>query len=384
MTSKKTAKEVLITYRHNWGKWPVSQDTDFEAILAERVRSPYIYPEQDAALDVETSVYPQYLPYVRANDLNLPAGMLPGEVNNLKKPSSDVMDQLTEDLIALSKTHEILRWQHAYQCYPEVMSRVVREGSFRLKILEFGDDCPGSSEFKTFPVAQFFDVLVYRMGVWDYATGVRTADKYQDLGLSRCILHIGGTSDHLLTWCQENEYSIRTRAEPDIDLIFIGYRGDMNPPRRRFLEELCRRVPETHQPFLLRGWGMPDGDLLPRSDVNRNGYVIAPYYARSRFGVNYPISSIYNGRLFDLFEMGVVQIVHDKHHELADFGYEDGIHYLEFDGTVDGLFAVMDHYRRNPMVLSQIAEDAKNHTDAITQAHSYREAIRHAYESLLQ
>jgi len=382
-------KEVLITDQRSWQKWPDTDDTDFSKIIQERRGgNPYRFADEGVDLVVDTTTYPQYLPYVRAGVLELPQGMAPGMVDNTRRPAPAVVNQLVSDLLRLSGDHEILRWQHAYQCFPEVMERI--SGRFKVCILEFGDDCPGSSEIKTFPVAKYFDALVYRMLTWDYATGVRTAEKYQALGLPYCRMHIGGTSDQLQAWCKDTGFTVQQKAEDlrrgavDIDLIFVGCRGDMNPERRAFLTELNHRAGETGHRSLLCGSGMRDGELLPRNDVNRNGYVVAPYYARSRFGVNFPISSFFNGRLFDLFETGVVQVLHDRHGELTEFGYRNGTHYIGFDGSIANFFQVLKAPREDGEFLSRMALAAKEHTDTVVAKNSYREAIRHCYGRYLQ
>jgi hypothetical protein len=71
-------------------------------------------------------------------------------------------------------------------------------------------------------------------------------------------------------------------------------------------------------------------------------------------GVNPQVSSIFNGRLMDLWRCGVVQFIHDPHGELASQGFEADVHYVPFDGTPEDVVRKAKALRKSHKRMAEI------------------------------
>lgn len=352
-------EEVQIVYARHWNKWPDTQDTDFEQILKWRNPRTVIDPNTGTEIEITSRIYPAYLPYIKAQHLHLhPQCNIGGDINNTLLPHNDVINQWIADLSDLSKECEIIVWHHGMQCFPPVSKYL--PSLFKLPILIFGDDCPGSSEIKTFPIIKDFTALIHQMLTWDYQTGTRTVNKYQEIHPNlQCYHQLGGPTDHLTTWKDRINFSILHAKRP-ILLSFIGCIGWMNPARVTFMQELNVRACELGENVRLYGKDMRDSYLaFGQGEGPAQVRPIGEIYAETQFGINYPASSIFNARFFDLPLMGVIPIMYDKNKELPVYGIKPHIHYLPFDGTVNHLFAVIEGYKDTDLSAMQKAGEAK-------------------------
>ena len=355
---------LRVRFDPGWKKWPTSSDTDLQEI-----EKPFDY-QLTPDLKMVCQTYPAYAAYCHAGHLKLnPGCTTPGDINNLLLPDQCVIDQQIEDFTRLSKDYDIIRWHHSTQCFPPIAD--VLPSLFKLRILDFGDDCPGSSERKTFPVVHGFNAFIARMLIWEYATGIRTKDKYAALGMKHFYHHIGGPLDWLtVEWAKLGvsvadkwQAIIDGRVANPLDLCFVGCIGYMNPARLAFLTELNARAGSFDFTCALHGKDMRDDLLQPSYEAGVHAAKsVAALYSRSLFGVNFPASSFFNSRLLDLPLTGVVQILHDKNNELSEYDLKPYEHYLPFDGTVDGLFSTIAEAKKDLPAMRNIAIRAEAKT----------------------
>lgn len=339
----KQLRQIIMGCYLDRDKWPTTGNKDFSG-TRESLQSTCQYTLNGETVEVQTYYFPLYSIYV-ANGWKLEPGLEIGNPNNLLEPDPAVLQQLRLQLTAFGNCYDIILWPHALLCYPYV-GDLIRK--FKLSIMTFGDDCPGSSEQKSFPVCRFFDAIVHRMLIWDYASGVRSETKYKEHGAKRCYHDLGGPDPSLHSWIGEGNLDLPMKLrrmshfQLPIDLIWIGCIGWMNPERSAFLTELNRRAAEWQGAgkTVLYGKDMRDG-IVGSQGRGTDGIWTGPLYRDSLFGLNYPASSIFNGRFFDLPLTGTIQVLHDRNDELKTVGMLPEEHYLSFDGTVDNLFSVM-------------------------------------------
>jgi len=196
-------KQVTITDRPAWGKWPHTQDTDYSDILAQRNILKY------GDIEVEERFYPAYYPYVKTGILATPQP--PSVIDNTTPPDPRVTDQQLQDITQLSKECQVMYWHTAYQCYPCVANHI--PSMFPLRIIAFGDDCPGSSEQKMFPIAHNFNALIHAMGVWSMKTGQKVADMYKAMGIARMYQITAGMTTGLSIAMEDSGFSLDRRIQ---------------------------------------------------------------------------------------------------------------------------------------------------------------------------
>jgi hypothetical protein len=357
----RTVRSVRVSYSSGWNKWPDSQDTGYSTIEKE-----FSY-QLGSDITVQEVIYPAYAAYAHSGILQLhPGCATPGDINNLLLPDARVIAQQLDDLKRLAETRDVICWIHSTQCFKPVADAL--PALFKLRILDFGDDCPGSSERKTFPVAHGFNAYLARMLTWNYETGERTQHKYAQLGLKHFYHHRGGPLDWLTVEWAKRQLSVEQKwqaildgaAQNLVDLNFVGCIGRMNPVRYAFMTELNARAASSGLRCALHGKEMRDGLLQPSYEAGiYAAKSVVELYTRSLFGVNFPASSLFNGRLFDLPLTGVIQVLYDKNNELATYGMLPHMHYLPFDGTVEGLFRTVHEAKRDLVALSTMASRAE-------------------------
>ena len=352
MTEELHVEQVLVTHRHAWRKWPDTDDGDYSSVLAERRPSRYDLGG-GVFLNVTERTLPAYLGHVRAGHRVLPDGVPFPWINNTRPPASAVLDAQRAALAEAAAECRVLVWDHAHQCFPDVAAGL--PAWFRLSILMHADDCPGSSELKTFPVAPYFDALYHQMLVWDDRTGVRVADKYKALGTKRTYFLPMGPSAGLEAGLTALGADVREKAARVASgalapsLVFVGF-----APR-----DASRRAAELAAAFDARrdlgiagitskfhGVGCSDGQLPGRAGPEP-GRALAPLYHGATFGLNAPVSSIFNSRLMDLWISGVAQVVHDVHGELAELGFLPGQHFIAYDGSTASLRAELRRWTKD-------------------------------------
>jgi hypothetical protein len=147
---------------------------------------------------------------------------------------------------------------------------------------------------------------------------------------------------------------IRDGYLPAIDLCFCGYRA------WHWRGDICEQMNKADWGELhtrLHGQNMRDG-LLAHGPGGACGADVAKLYATSLMGVNPQVSSIYNGRLIDLWTCGAVQLIHDPHKELAEEGFREGEHYIGFDGTITDLIHKAQRIKKDPPLCAELIERA--------------------------
>lgn len=357
------ADMVRVTHYPEGARWPEGDDRNFGPFHA--IRHDFRHTLHDGR--VATWRYRFYDPYSAYGNESLPAGQPPiGRfINNVAwVPSRTVLDRMVSDLETISQECQILWWDSAIQCFPHVAQHLKR--LFRLSILNFGDDMPGSSEIKTFPVALFFDVLAHAMYTWDFATGRSVPEVYAAHGLSDCRFLAWGPMERVYdeVWFARKLERLREGTLP-IGMIWLGGSGIASHRQR-----LLRDISIAADPWLqicLYGNGMRDGWKDGRA---------SDQYAEAMFGVNIAESSLFNGRFADLFMSGTIQVAYDPHGELSRFGFFDNEHYLCFDGTVQGMMKRIFQYYNDKKARAQMAVAAREqflryraeHDDAEVQA----------------
>lgn len=354
---REVVEQVRVAFRYEWDTWPRGEGS-FDSILAERRE----FRVGDRL--VRERIYPVHLAFVRAGDRVLP--IVPGDINNLKPPSQKVLDQYVWDLEVLAADGVTsIVWEHGMNCYPVVAAHLKR--LFRLAILTFGDDCPGSSEIKTFPIAKHFDALIYNMFIWNGATGERAKDKYQALGIPYCVFAPNTETAGLENFIRDSAFDVEDklaaleegRAESTLVFVGAGFGESRMMIVRGLLNERENLAAEGVTLKLL-GSGMPGGLASPFQPPHPRGlgYPIGALYEDAAWGWNTPISSIFNCRLIDLIRMGVLQFICDRYGELREQGFLPEVHYAAYDGTPSGLIARVLAAKIDPKGSAQIARAA--------------------------
>lgn len=382
MTRILELEQVIATHRHEWKKWPDTQDRDYGPVLDERWSWSFL--RGDTLIRVHNRFYPVYSAYLRAGDESLPIRF--PVINNLSPPSPAVLEQQRQDLRAVAKDCKAVLWEHAHQCFPEVAWEL--PGLFDLRALSHGDDCPGSSDVKTFPVASYFNALIYSMFVWNNESGALTADEYRRRGLGYARFCPNVMSAGLQAGLDELDFSIDRKqamiraGECDPALAFVGFTGGGERAQMfRHLGAAHARQQQLGLSIRLHGIGMPDGPLEPRDPPHPRGlgYPMAGLYANALSSPNMAISSLFNCRLADLWFAGVVQVVRDRWGELAKMGFADGEHFVGFDGTSDDLLAKVESMRARPAAAAEMVGCAYDKAREFWRDNSWEEAYTDVY-----
>jgi len=352
---------VVATHRPEWGRWPDTDDRDLAAVMDEPpVDRTMTYRGREFI--VREHLYPVYEAFLA---LDLPLDRHYSELNNMRPLPAEISQRHVEQLrrFADERGCKVLWWEHAHLCRPQSIHGV--KDVFPLKTLHFGDDAPGSSESKTFPVCDGFDALYYTMLVWDFDRGLLTADQYTDRGLDHPFFVPSTRSAGLDEWCHEHAFDINAkvraiRAGSLQDTVWVGAMGGCQW-RKDLLRALGKREPAWRAslgPLRLHGSNMLHGVAEPYEAGAGMGRACAAVYEDGLFGFNLQHSSIYNTRLRDLWVMGVCQIIHDRHDELATIGAVPWVHYVPFNGGLDDLWRVVDELRQDRERLADIIEAA--------------------------
>lgn len=345
--------QLVANHLKTWGKWPDTEDRDYSSVLAERWEERYVI-DGDEYL-ITNKWYPVYLPYAETNQRPVVAY---DWIDNTFEPGEDVLASSLKWLYELSKGCQSLYWWHAWNAWPNAVKDF---HALPIMCLHFGDDCPGSTEIKTLPVARFFDSIIYSMYVFNSSNGIKTADIYSSSGVNGYFT-ISGASCGLEKQIQSTEFDIYRKAasvqnsdRPSIDFSFVGFGGGT--------QKRCKILQDMHYSkwgdlkIKLHGTCMKDGILEPRLPIENSGAVCADLYFDSLFGVNLQQSSLFTTRMIDLWLCGVVQLMHDPCGELADNGIIDGEHYLSFDGTFDNMLHVINAVKNDNQKLSRLILD---------------------------
>lgn len=355
-------KVLEVCHNPAWNKWPETDDTDYSDVLAYKWERRYT--RGDVTIDLTAQRFPAFHAYHQVGCRELPGGLQPTQINSIIHPPQEVMDQQVRDLEHFGKGFQVLSWPGVFQCFAPVAAHLKR--IFNFAVLATGDDCPGSSEYKTFPVCPFFDLAQHQMYVWNYETGQLTGDEYRKRGTTHTkFLAPGGGSSGFTVKLADDKFDIQEKirrirsGELTYGLAYVGLNGYPNPLRVSFLTQLNSEWQRVHDLGLktgLWGIGMRDGMLGQKLHPKGPGLFVAPVYQDALFTINYPVSSIFNSRLIDAWESGVIQLIPDKHGELAALGFKDGEHFIMFDGTLDGCIEKLREWKDRTEDLAKMAE----------------------------
>jgi len=380
--------EVVIDHSAGWGKWPNTEDIDYSYLV--KTVHPNRVRHADGALEeihIHSHTYPAYLPFLRSGNKSIEHKQFPWQINVNYKPPTSVLEQQLADLREYSKTCSIIRWRHGYECYPEVSSQLAE--LFPLRIFEFSDDCIGSSEIKSFPHAAYFNALLHNMYIWEYNSGTRVSDKYHSLGMKYTAFAMLGPSTGLYNYLERSKFdvqakidAIRAGAPFDIGLASFSVMGHTNSHRIKFMQQLEQRRGELHDAGLVTklcgpNWG--DGIVQPYRSPEGDGCVVGEQYSRTLLGPNFPVSSLFNSRLFDLWLMGVGQMVFDKNKELADFGLKPGVHYIPFDGSVHDCITRAIQWANDRPALANVLQHAHRAVVRLLEKHRHARVLTQTY-----
>lgn len=356
-------EQAVVTHSHAWNKWPDTDDADYTPVLAMRREEHYAVPSEGTQYVVTTRFIPAYLGHIFAGRRELPPDVPFPHINNMFPPHHDVLLAQAGILRTASEQGcSVLAWDHAHQCFPWVASQL--KSWFDLAYLIHADDCPGSSEVKTFPVARYFDALFYQMHVFDGRDGRLTAPEYHARGLADCRWKASNESTGLSAWISDTGFSFDAkiskiiRRELGVDMVFVGCAGRRANPRDDLLREMNTSVgviPSDWNVRLHGKTGFRSGPLLPMEPPGGPGYTVAPLYADALFGINAPISSVFNCRLMDLWIMGCVQVVLDPLNELPAHGFVPWEHYLPCPRDLTNLIAMLNDWRARPADCARVA-----------------------------
>jgi hypothetical protein len=377
--------ELVIDDPAFWGKWPWTEDKNYDELLS--LKSPYeLQLDEETLLRIHPHFYPIASAYIAAGVHRLPKGLQAGGIDVTCVPPDAVFEKQMEHLRKMSSVCQVVRWRHFYHCHPGVSCELKK--LFKLSFFEFSDDCVGSSEIKSFPNAGNFDAGICYMYVWDGVSGEHTEDKYKSLGVDHVALAFNGYSGGTLDFCREfsldgHERAARLRAGwvPPIWMSFIGARSCMGF-REEFSSGLIKLAIKSRRRIELHGHRFPTGNLTTR-DSRVEGAACCVLYKDTLFGPNYPCSGVTNSRLFDLWRIGVAQLIFDRHNELPHFGLNPEEHFIPFDGTAEGCIAAAEQAEANMPAVADMVERAYDKGVAVAEAHTTANAMRSIYKKYL-
>ena len=351
-------KQVTVTDQCSWGKWPHTRDTNFSRVLTQRTT--FMARHGNDTYAVENRFLPAYAPYATLGfSYRHPA--FPN-IDNTQLPPQRIMDAQLAMLQALSKECEVIVWDHAVQCFPSVAQHL--KELFKLSILIFADDCPGSSEIKTFPVAKYFNAYYHCMGVWSFAGGEDVGEMYRKLGVERCYFKACNPTCMLPERMVEQGFdpdekiaAIARGELPPVDLAFVGMASG-NSWRRELLHDVFLNKP-ANVTARFHGVGCPQDVIGQRSPVEEVSRALVGLYRDTLFGINPQQSSLFNTRLMDLWYGGVGQFIYDPHGELRARGFRQGEHYLPYNGSAADLYQKIAYWKARPEALAVVLHQAR-------------------------
>jgi hypothetical protein len=342
----KVIEAVTIGYQPSWEKWPDTLDMGFDSVMAKRQDGHYTINGEPVT--VRMRWYPVHRTYIGANIHVLPV-QHPFIVNTMPPPQP-VLDWWVRDLEALAASGvTLVLWEHAYQCYPPVAQHLKR--LFKHSILIHGDDCPGSTEIKTAPIAQYFDSVFHGNLIWT-APGEKTADLYHRLGVQDThYLTLGPTGGFTPTLPGGAPFDLDQRIQQLSeqrylhDVVFAG--SMMGTYRQRYNEpEATALFNAAGLKVKLYGVGMRDGPLVPRIP-STIGKPVGQLYAAAFSTVNIQFIGLISTRSYDAWSSGTLLVQYDPVHELDPIGILPGVHYAHYDGTVQGLINTVRYYQHH-------------------------------------
>ena len=307
-------------------------------------------------LEVERQTFCSYVSLRAAGCVSPPD--YPGSTTNTIEPEPAAIARLAHDLEAAAKGKNVIRWEHVICCYGSLVPLL--KNKLPLTIALFGDDCPGHTQEATFPGKELLDGILCEMYIGDWELGRTTQEIYEEAGIHIWRWGLLGALDSTLAYLNKHPETIEIRktilrsSAWNNDVIFAGSWGIHNPSRVRFIQSINDHALENLSwRAKVHGWnGMRDGFIDPDR--------LLQSVLQSMAAINFPHSSIFNARFSDMALLGVPQIVADKNQEIEGvLGWKDREHYVNFDGTLEGLHQALCWCRDNPEQLAQIATNAE-------------------------
>jgi len=346
----RTIEGVIVGYQNVWRKWPDSEDRDYSSVLAKRELREYTVAGESIVVCMRW--YPAHRAYVLAGVNKTPVWH--PSINNTVLPPQSVMDAMLKDLTDIANDSVTLcYWEHAYQCYPYVAQHLKR--IFKHSILMHADDCPGSTELKTEPIAKYFDSVIHGNVIW-HPNGELTSSLYNRLGIQDTHYVALGVSAGFMKGL-DNElsvgqvFSVEDRIEQlreggySYDMVFVG--GALGDQRAILNEDKTTALfKAAGLRTRILGVGMRDGTLHPRIPPDLGTPVAAVYL--SAFSVlNMPMVGLMGTRPFDAWASGTLLIQQEMTHELRHLGILSGEHYAPFNGTMEDLIRVVRYHQEH-------------------------------------
>lgn len=362
---------VTIGYQPSWRKWPDSGDIDFSDVMAKR--QDVYYTINGKPVTVRLRWYPVHHAYAVARVPMTPVAH--PVINNTVLPPKPVLEAMLRALEGIAADGvELCYWEHAYQCYPSVAQHLKR--LFKHSVLIHGDDCPGSTEYKTQPIARFFDSIFHANLVWA-PTGETTANLYKRMGVDDAhylaLSGTGGLLEGISEWmgAQQAEQTNRaldadyrfrpaalsTATPLDLerriqqlrerryryDMVFVGlnappYRCMLNTPE---FEAMCKQAGLR---TAIKGTNMRDGLLRPWVPATL-GTPVAKLYFDSFSVLNRQLVSLMATRPFDAWATGTLLLMWDPFGELDLIGVKKDVHYASYDGSLQDLINRVKYFQ---------------------------------------
>lgn len=372
-------KQLYIGAKPEWGKWPTSDDTDFSELISRDQVNEHLNVEGES-VRIITRTLPIHSIYsvisYREKPPEYPA------IDNTLRPHAKIEKEQERVLSEMSQGMDGIYWDHVHHCHSSIAHVIPNLAPVR--VINFADDCPNSSEHKTIPVAKYFTDLIHSMNVWDFGSGKRVSDLYAENGLSSCYFAPNGRTAGLDQGIDDIGFDFEERVDriergiyPKIDLGYVGLLGG-NKYRRSILRRLA--VGDIQGISVKAyGFGFPGGELGDRRDPLGCGYFFPNLYSNVLFGLNAQMSSLFNTRLMDLWYMGVAQLIHDPHGEMGERGFLDGIHYIEFDGSAEDMREKILDWKSRPKDLAQMLRKARKDSVEFLAEHNSGRALARIY-----
>lgn len=373
-----TIHQCVIDSDPSWEMWPHRNRGDFSHLMDKTWESRYIYK------DTEIVVVNHLFPIVSSYDAIQFRALPPTHphINNLVMEPEPVKARMREHLREFAKQCDAILWCHAYHCNDDVASTI--PDLFGLRILSFGDDCPGSSDVKTFPICRHFNALYHSMYTWSFEGGEDVGKMYRDRGVAKTYFKSSTESAGLFERMKEIDFEFEDKVSkiergelPPIDLAYVGHFAG-HPQRTNLLQQAHSLTP-ADMTARFHGVQAPHGELGDRVRKEGCGYDLPPLYIDTLFGINPQMSSIFNTRLMDLWLMGVAQLIYDPHRELERNGFLPDVHYIPFSGNAEHLWTQIRYWKQRPAELAALIRRAHEHVTEYMQTHSVNATFARIY-----
>ena len=275
--------------------------------------------------------------------------------NNRNPPGRPVIDAMLRDLAELARAgYSLCLWEEAIHCYPAVAVHLKQ--IFAHSVLLAANDNGGCAVHSvgwtavaTGPSAGFFNSVIHGNTIWKN-DGSQTSDMYRSLGVSDLYYATQPLSPSFGEELTARNFTFEARIQQlhehrySNDLAFVGglhgdFRFALNTAESSNLFQTAELRTRIY------GAGMRDGLLLPQDAVDMWGRPVAALYLDSFATVNLQFIGLMSMRQYDAWESGTLLLQRDPVGELDEFGIKNGVHYVEYDLTVQDLIVKIKYYQ---------------------------------------